>query len=102
MNQFSLVQAVDGFCQGIVVAVTSTTHRGLNTGLRESLCVAGGDVLGASVAMVYQDIGLRRLTVIQRLLKGIEHEVRMHGTASAQAHNAPNKHITNEGHQQPN
>src|SRR3546814_13997877 len=57
MNQFSLVQAVDGFCQGIVVAVTATTHRGLNTGLRESLCVADGDVLGAYVAMVYQAIG---------------------------------------------
>src|SRR3546814_19678316 len=98
MNQFSLVQAVDGFCQGIVVAVTATTHRGLNTGLRESLCVADGDVLGASVAMVYQAIGLRRLTVIQRLPQGIEHEVRMHGTADAPAQNATSNHIADDGH----
>src|SRR3546814_19895608 len=96
MNHCTRVQALEGVCQRMFVAVTATTHRVLSTGLRESLCVADGDVLGASVAMVYQAIGLRRLTVIQRLLQGIEHEVRMHGTADAPAHNATSKHIDDE------
>src|SRR3546814_6416913 len=101
MNHCTRVQALEGVCQRMFVAVTATTHRVLSTGLRESLCVADGDVLRASVAMVYQAIGLRRLTVIQRLLQGIEHEVGMHGTADAPAHNAKSKHVNDERPIQP-
>ena len=45
MDQFGLVEAVDSFCQGIVVAVALAADGRLDTGLDEALGVADGNVL---------------------------------------------------------
>lgn len=41
------------------------------------------------------------LTVVQRLLQCIEHEVRMHAMAAPPDHDAPGIHVHNEGQVQP-
>ena len=41
MNQFRLVQPIYRLSQGVVVAVTTTTHRGLYPSLGEALGVGG-------------------------------------------------------------
>ena len=38
---------------------------------------------------------------IQRLLQGIQNEVRVHGGTDPPAHDAPGIHIDHEGHVQP-
>src|SRR5690606_8425482 len=83
------------------IAVSTTAHRGLNAGFGEALCVADRDVLSTPVAVVDQAVGLLWLTLIQRLLQGIEHEVGLHGTADAPAHDTTGKYVNYEGHIQP-
>src|SRR4029077_14557309 len=53
-HHLGLEQAVDGFGEGIVVAVTDTADRRLNPGLGQALRIANGDVLGASFRMMDQ------------------------------------------------
>jgi hypothetical protein len=38
---------------------------------------------------------------IQRLLQGIQNELRMHGAADPPTHNAPGIYVDHEGHVQP-
>lgn len=54
VNQLGLVQPVDGFGQGVVVAIALATNRGLDAGLGQSLGVADRDVLAATIAVVDQ------------------------------------------------
>lgn len=54
VNQFSLVEAVYRFCQGVVIAVALAAHRRLNTGLGKPLAVANGHVLRPAIGVVYQ------------------------------------------------
>jgi len=56
-NDFGLVEAIDGLCKRIVVAVSGAAHRRLDVCLSEPLAVADGDVLGAPVAVVDQSAG---------------------------------------------
>ena len=51
--------------------------------------------------MVDQGFLGTRLAGVQCLLQRIEHEVRVHGTADAPAHDASGKHVDNEGDVQP-
>ena len=46
VNQFSFVQAVDGFGQRIVIAVTPTAYGGFNPSFGELFGVPNGDILG--------------------------------------------------------
>ena len=54
MNQFSLVQAVDRFSQGVVIAVAPAADRRFDARFGQAFAVANADVLGPSVRMVYQ------------------------------------------------
>ena len=51
--------------------------------------------------MMDQGIVALRLPGVERLFQGIEHEVRVHGTADPPAHDAPGKHINDEGDIEP-
>jgi hypothetical protein len=53
-NQFSLVQAVDRFSEGVIVAVAPTADRRFDARFGEPLAIANADVLRTSVGVVYQ------------------------------------------------
>ncbi len=99
MDELGLVQPVDDFRQCIVRAIVSATDRRFNACLGQAFGVADGHVLDAPVGMVAQGIG--GMSVVQGLLQGIRHEVCAHGVADTPAHNAPGKHVDDEGHTQP-
>jgi hypothetical protein len=101
MDQFGLVQAVDGLGQRVVVAVALAAHRGLDAGLGQPFAVADADVLRPAVRVVDQAAVTLGLAGVQGLLQRIEHEVRAHRTAHAPAHDAPGEHVDDEGHVQP-
>ena len=52
MNQFSLVQAVDRFSEGIIVAVAPTADRRFDARFGEPLAIANADVLRTSDALL--------------------------------------------------
>ncbi len=52
MNQFSLVQAVDRFSQGVVIAVAPAADRRFDARFGQPFAVANADVLGPSDALL--------------------------------------------------
>ncbi len=46
MNDFSFVEAVDGLCQSIIIAVADTAYRRFDARFSEALSVFYGHVLG--------------------------------------------------------
>src|SRR5471032_1214067 len=98
MYELRFVQAVDGLCQRIIIAVALTAHRGLNAGFCQALAVADGNILRAPVAMMNQGVVALRLAGVQRLFQGIQDEVGAHRTADAPGYDAPRKHINHKGH----
>ena len=52
MDNLGFVQPVNGFGQGLVVAVARTPDRGLDAGLGQALAVANRDVLSAADALL--------------------------------------------------
>ena len=54
MDEFGLVETVDGFGQGVVVAVPDTADRRFDAGQAEPLGIADGQVLAAPVRVMDQ------------------------------------------------
>ncbi len=52
MDDLGLVEAVDGFGQGVVIAVTDTADRRLDAGLGEALRVLDRQILAAADALL--------------------------------------------------
>ncbi|MNQ92920.1 hypothetical protein D3C85_1083610 [compost metagenome] len=75
MDHLGLVQAIDGFGQGIVIGVAHAAHRGLDPSLSQALRIADRDVLHATVAVMDQAALADRSAGIQRLFQRIEHKV---------------------------
>jgi hypothetical protein len=98
VDHLGLVEAVDGFGQDVVVAVATAANRRFHAGLGQALRVADGDILRTSVRVMNQRIRVRGPTGLERLLPGIEHEVRGHGGTDAPADDASGEHIDDEGH----
>ena len=98
MNQFGLVQAVDGFSQFVVVAVAFTSHRGLDARFGQTFAVPNGYILLTPVAVVNQGIGTFGLAVVQGLLQCVQYKVRAHRAALAPAHNSASVDVNHKGH----
>ena len=77
MDQFGLVQAVDGPGQGAVVAVALATDGEFDAGFCQMLGVADGNVLGTPVGMRDRGGITLRLSGVERLLQGIEDDDRL-------------------------
>lgn len=71
VNDFSLVKAVDGFCQSVVLAVADASNRRLNPDLCQPLGVFDRDVLDAAVRVVDKSATLNGLAIMEGLFKGV-------------------------------
>ena len=98
MNQFGLVQAVDGFSQCVVIAVAFTSHRGLDARFGQTFAVPNGYILRPPVAVVNQSIGTFGLAVILGLLQCVQHKVCSHGAPLAPTHNLASVDVNHKGH----
>jgi hypothetical protein len=74
MDDFCFEKSVDGFGQGVVIAVADAAHRRFDAGIGQSLGVANGQILGTAVAMINMTHSLRRSSVMDGLFHGIQHE----------------------------
>ncbi len=98
MNDFSLVKAVDGFGQSVVIAVSNTASRRLDAGLCQPLGILDRNLLNAAVRMVDQSAVLHRFAVMKSLFQGIEHEARMRRPAGTPANDPAGIGVDDEGH----
>ena len=78
VDQFSLVEAIDGFGQGVVVTITLAADGRFDAGLGQSLGVADGNLLRAAILMMDQAGITLGLVGIKRLFQGIQNEVCTH------------------------
>ena len=76
MDDFGLVEAVDRFGQGVVIAVADAADRGFDAGLRQAFGVSDRQVLTAAIAMVDQATAAGWSAVVDRLLQGVERDLR--------------------------
>src|SRR5690606_4120122 len=81
--------------------IATTANRWLDTGFRQSLRVADGEVLRAPVAMMDQRLVSRWPAVMQCLFQCVQNKIRLHAVADTPADNAPGKYIHHEGHIEP-
>ena len=100
MNQPGFVQSGYGFCQCVVIRIPFAANQRFDNGLIQALDLTEADVLGPPIRMVNQIIS-SRLTIKQRLLKCIQHKVRLHEAANPAAHNAACVNINHKGHEKP-
>ena len=54
MDQLGFVEAVDGFGQGVVVAVADATDGGLDAGIGQALGVFYGNVLHTAIRVMHE------------------------------------------------
>src|ERR1035437_8055169 len=97
MDDLGLVEAIDGFREGIVVTITNAADRRLDACFRQALGILDRDVLAAPVAMMHEPAAMRRAPVMKGLLERIEHEARMRGSSGPPADDAPRMGVDDEG-----
>ncbi len=101
MNQFGLVQAVDGLSQGVVVAVAPATHRRLDASFRQPLGIANADFLRAPIGVIDETSVAFGLPGIYGLLQRIKYEIRAHRAAHPPANNAMGEDVDDKDHVEP-
>jgi hypothetical protein len=72
MDDFSLVEAVDGFGECVVVGISHAADRRLDADLGQALGVFDRDVLAASVAVVDQAAATNGTPIMESLFQGID------------------------------
>ena len=83
MNQFSLVQAVDRFSQGVVIAVAPAADRRFDARFGQPFAVANADVLGPLCPNGVSRFRRCPAPRVKRLFKCIQNEVRVQRGADA-------------------
>ena len=97
VNDLSFIEAIDGLCQGVVIAVTDTPHRRFDTGFSEAFRLANGQILRATIAVVNQPHCLRGAPIMDSLFQSIEHKARMGRCADTPADDLSGISINDEG-----
>lgn len=95
VDQFGLVEAIDGLCQCVVVAITGVANRRFDTGLTQPFAVANRQILRAPVAVMNQPVRLRP-TGVKRLLERIQDKLRAHVPTDTPADDEPRVDIHDE------
>ena len=79
-DRLGLVEAIDGFREGIVVTVANTADRWLDACFRQALGILDREVLAASAGVMHEPATMRRSPVMESRLNRIENEARMRGS----------------------
>src|SRR6266516_2059088 len=96
-DQLGLVQAVEGFSQGVVLTVAPRADRGHGTSLGQALGVANGEILRATVAMVDQPLQEAGSPTTERHLQSVQGEVRPQRAGGLPADDEAGADIDHEG-----
>ena len=97
-DHFRLEESDHRFSQGVVVAVSSAAHRGLDPGLGQPLGVANAEELRPASAMMDQAFGPSLRPLTDGLLQGIQSELRLQRARDPPAHDPAREDVDNEGY----
>ena len=73
MNDLGFEQAVDRLGERIIVGIADAADRWLDPRLGQTFGVSNGDVLTATIAMMYQLMPPQRAALVERLLQGVKY-----------------------------
>src|SRR3954470_7043978 len=97
MDHLGFVEAVDGFGEGIVVAVTDAADRRLAPCLGKPLGILDRDVLHTAITVVDEAAAPDGPGLLQGLPQRVQHEAGMSGAGDTPADNTPRKNVDDEG-----
>lgn len=98
MNDFSLVETVDRFGEGVVVTVADASDRRLNASFCQPLGVANRHVLNASIGVMHEATAMSGTPIMKCLLKGIADKASMRRPARPPSTDATSKDVDDKGH----
>src|SRR5687767_15915787 len=93
LNHLRLEEADDRFGHRIVIGIAATTDGRRDAGLGEARGVAHRQILRAAIAMMHEVLDAGAASVVDRLLEGIEDEVRRQRSRDAPPYDAPRKDV---------
>ena len=96
MDDFSFVETVDRFGEGVVRVADAADGR-LNSGFGEPLGVFDRNILGAAIAMMDEAAAAGRPSVMKRLFEGVQDKVRMRCPAGPPTDDPPGVCVDDEG-----
>lgn len=97
MDQFGLVQTIDGFGQSVVVTVALAADRRLDAGFRQTLGIADGNILRSPVGVMDQGGVTLGLAGVKCLFQGIKNEVCTHRSADPPTDDTAGKNVNDKG-----
>jgi hypothetical protein len=98
IDHLGFVKTVDGFSQGVVVAVADASHRRLDASFGQALGVFDRYVLAAPVAVMHEAATMDGPPIVQRLLQGIEDETRVRRATGTPSHDAAGEGVDDKRH----
>src|SRR3954466_15197393 len=97
MDHLGFVEAVDGFGEGIVVAVTDAADRRLDPCLGKPLGILDRDVLHTAITVVDEAAAPDGPAFVQGLLQRVQYEAGMRRAGDTPADDASCKDVDDEG-----
>ena len=97
MDHLSFVEAVDGFGEGIVIAVTDAANRRLDASLGKPLSILDRNVLHTAITVVDEAVAPNGLALVQGLLQRVQYEAGVSRAGDTPANNAPRKSVDDKG-----
>src|SRR3954453_10795661 len=97
MDQLGFVEAVDGFGEGVIVAITDAANRRLDTRRGKPLGILDRDVLHTAIAVMDEAAAPDGPALVQGLLQRVQHEAGVSRAGDTPADDAPCKGVDDEG-----
>ncbi len=97
LDDFGLVEAVDGLGEGVVVGVADASDGWDEARFDQALRVFDRHILDAAIAVVDEAVAANRPSIVQRLLERIEHEAGVGGSRHPPADNSSGEGVDDEG-----
>ena len=97
MDHLGFVEAVDGFGEGIVVAVTDAADRRLDARRGKPLGILDRDVLHTAITVVDEAAAPDGPALVQGLLQRVQHEAGMSRAGDTPADDTPRKDVDDKG-----
>ena len=72
MNDFCLVETVDGLGQGVVIGIANAANRGFDPSIGQSFGIANGQILPAAVGVVNEATFMSGAAIMQSFFQCIQ------------------------------